>query len=456
MTSGESWLGGQRPSDEGLFGPGETTGSYLVVLAEPESAAGVKLLKEAAGIEAAVAAEWDEAAIEAAPLEERSVVFDQLGVAVITADPDQMTALGAQADQEAILAVEPERVVHALESLAPASPTPAFPGGGLSPEYLRGYRDAIDALLGAAVPMPRAEGMTPTQALDETQATWGLQVTKATASQFTGRDVRIAVLDTGLDLTHVDFVGRGVSTQSFVPDEEVQDGHGHGTHCSGTACGSARPSQFPRYGVASDADLWVGKVLNNRGRGVDRGILAGINWAVTNRCRVVSMSLGSPTRAGQAFSLAFEQAARRAAERGTLIVAAAGNESQRSVGLINPVAHPANCPSILAVAAVDRSFAPAPFSNRGVDPNGGQVDIAAPGVDVYSSWPMPEGYRRLSGTSMATPHVAGIVALFAQAQPDASPNELAALLSRTAWRLPVPATDVGCGLIQAPAATRAA
>ena len=142
--------------------------------------------------------------------------------------------------------------------------------------------------------------------------------------------------------------------------------------------------------------------------------------------------------------------ARRALRRDTLIVAAAGNDSRRSVGLVAPVSHPANCPSILAVGALDQRLQVADFSNRGTEQTGGQLDFAAPGVDVHSAWTMPDRYRRISGTNMATPHVAGVMALLAEENPNASAEELVALAFRTARRLEHPSWDVGAGLIQAP------
>src|SRR4029453_4664466 len=128
-----------------------------------------------------------------------------------------------------------------------------------------------------------------------------------------------------------------------------------------------------------------------------------------------SMSLGAPVRVGQTFSQVFEQAAVRALAAGTLIIAAAGNESPPPQD-IQPVGHPANCPSIMAVAAIDKNFQIAWFSCGGLNPQGGQVDIAGPGVDVRSSWPRPTLYRTINGTSMATPHVAGIAALHYEAK----------------------------------------
>ncbi|MFN2466897.1 MAG: S8 family serine peptidase [Gaiellaceae bacterium] len=171
---------------------------------------------------------------------------------------------------------------------------------------------------------------------------------------------------------------------------------------------------------------------------------------MANNCAVVSMSLGAVARPGQRYSTVFETVAKRAAGAGSLILAAAGNDSRRPTA-VNPVNHPANCPSILAVAALDAGFAIASFSNRGVNPDGGQVDVAGPGVDVLSSVPMPARYGRKNGTSMATPHAAGVAALLAETNPRARGAALGQLLSGRARRLAtLPSADVGAGLVQAP------
>ena len=156
------------------------------------------------------------------------------------------------------------------------------------------------------------------------------------------------------------------------------------------------------------------------------------------------MSLGSVAPPSRAYELA----ARRAMRRGSLIIAAAGNESSRP-GVIAPVGHPANCPSILAVGALDAQLRVAAFSSGGINPQGGQVDIAGPGVAVRSSWPRPTLYRTISGTSMATPHVAGVAALLAQAR-GVQALALWGALMQTARRLPLSTEDVGSGLVQTP------
>jgi subtilisin family serine protease len=252
-----------------------------------------------------------------------------------------------------------------------------------------------------------------------------------------------------MDLDHPDFAGRRLVARSFIAGQEVRDGHGHGTHCIGTACGPLRPVLAPRYGVAYGAEIYVGKVLSNEGSGYDRGILAGIQWAIVNRCAIVSMSLGAAVEPGEGYSAIYEAVGRRALAAGTLIIAAAGNESERP-WTIAPVGHPANCPSIMAVGAVDAATRVARFSCAGINPDGGQVDIAGPGVAVRSSWPRPVLHRTISGTSMATPHVAGIAALHAEARPEARGLALWSRLVQTARRLPLAASDVGAGMAEAP------
>ena len=161
------------------------------------------------------------------------------------------------------------------------------------------------------------------------------------------------------------------------------------------------------------------------------------------------MSLGAPVAVGQPYSQIYEQVAKRALAAGTLIIAAAGNDSHRPTS-IAPVSHPANCPSVMAVAAIDAQIQIAFFSNGGLNPQGGQVDIAGPGVAVRSAWPRPTLYNTISGTSMATPHAAGVAALLAEANRTARGSALGALLLQGARRLSLPSRDVGSGLIQAP------
>ncbi len=455
-----------------LINGSETTGRYLVLLRENTHDDGIRTLRDyTANKRVARSADFENHAVTAEQLEQTdTTIFDHLGIGVCTLDPDQLRSLHeASNENSAIAVIEPERVVYALSS----------PGLGLgileqqlksttitSPtiEYLKGYRDAIDQLIDRLVPTngngsQRTLSSPGMQTIEETTATWGLQITKVINSKFSGRGIKVAVLDTGFDLTHPDFAGRRITTKSFIPNQEVQDRQGHGTHCIGTACRTLSPSIPPRYGIGYETEIFVGKVLNNQGSGADGSILAGIEWAIANNCQIVSMSLGARALIGQPYSRTFEMAADRALRNGTLIIAAAGNESDRP-NQVNAVGHPANCPSIMAVGAISTQLEVAWFSNGGMNPNGGQINIVAPGaepsipasgsrVDVYSSYLMPTRYRRLAGTSMATPHAAGIAALYAEAT-GATGRILWNLLTQNALRLTLPSIDVGAGLIQAP------
>lgn len=414
------------------------TGRYLILMEPSDTKTGAKALETGAGMKMMGVAGLDGASISAEAIpQSQGIVFHDLGIAVVNAAPDQYRSVSDTVAAAASLrTMEAERFVYAI--------------GGFDASYLEGYRDAVDHLVDGILASRTGTQALSVQSMDETSLSWGLQITNVANSRFTGKGIKIAVLDTGLDLSHPDFAGRVLKTQSFVEGvDTVQDGHGHGTHCAGVACGTARPTRMPRFGVAPDADLFVGKVLNDAGTGTDSDIFGGLSWAIASGCDIVSMSLGAPVEQGTAFSPSYEQAAQRALAQGCLIIAAAGNDSNRPQ-IVKPVSHPANCPSIVAVAALDQQSAPAWFSNAGLNPDGGQVDIAAPGVDVISDWPAPDLYKSESGTSMATPHVAGIAALFAEANPGTRGRALLALLAQHARRLDAASTDVGSGLAQAP------
>ena len=439
MIGDGAQTGGGR--DDASPRPGATselTGRHLFVLSDevagdPSASAGA-LASVIGGAYSALEGD-DAAALEQAGALD-GVLFARLGVAVVSLDPtrrDEIVSLAA-ADPR-ILAVEPERIKHALDERP------------VSLEYVRGFRDGVsslyDRLAGGSA---AAVGAAPSFA-DTAEYTWGLLATGAASSRHTGAGIAVAILDTGFDLGHADFVGRPIVSQSFVDGAEVQDGNGHGTHCVGTSCGPADPpDESRRYGVATEATIFVGKVLSDAGSGTDGQILAGIDWALANDVRVISMSLGANV---DEVSEAYETVGQRALAAGTLIVAAAGNNANRAAGNAGFVGMPANSPSIMAVAAVDSDLQIANFSARSSSVTGGEVDIAGPGVAVYSSWPMPTRYNSISGTSMATPHVAGLAALLCQAT-GARGSELWSKLVQGAQPLDLPAADVGSGLAQAP------
>ncbi|WP_055526250.1 S8 family peptidase [Streptomyces graminilatus] len=428
-----------RPSGSPEGQGTEYTGRYVVLLDPNNQESGLNALRSAAGIAPVERVRGTET-VNVAELLERpdvSVHFEDLAAAVVEVRPEQRHALVTTAEADpSILAAEPERMVYASQIMAPnQAPTAFFPA----------YRSDEEVVVRHSA-AEAAASLGP--AWDEQNATWGLQAIRATISGMTGHGVKVAVLDTGVDTDHPDLVGCIEETASFVLGETVEDGFGHGTHCIGTVAGPAHPHQGPRYGVAPGARILAGKVLSNAGSGTDGQILAGMAWAVARGARVISMSLGAPVEPGELFPQTYEILARRALERGTVIVAAAGNESRRP-GVVKPVGRPANCPSILAVGALDKALRTAFFSCAGINGQGGEVNIAAPGVDVHSSVP-GGGYDRFMGTSMATPHVAGVLALLAQANPNASAADLMAALLAGALPLTQPVKDVGSGLLQAP------
>jgi subtilisin len=417
----------------------ETTGRYIVTFRDNSVAEGMAVLREEMGISRlANAADFAGSALDLEQLDSlEGAVFPTLGVAVVSLDDEALSEVMAVAGEGSpILDVEPERVFYIV-------------GTELQFDYLEGYRDAVDNLfqkISTAAPSEQNGAKTLASFADDALSTWGLKATKATTSRYTGKGVRVAVLDTGMDLSHPDFKGRSIVSKSFVPGEDVQDGNGHGTHCVGTACGG-KDLNGRRYGVASEATIYVGKVLSNAGSGYTSWILAGMEWAIANQCQVISMSLGNSVPTS---STAYETIGRRALENGCLIVAAAGNHRQRVATPPGTVGQPANSPSILAVGAIDSNLQLASFScTSGID-LGANVDIAAPGVAVYSSVPTNRGrYASFNGTSMATPHVAGIAALHAQAH-DVRGALLWLYLLWTSTRMELPSTDVGSGLAQAP------
>lgn len=276
----------------------------------------------------------------------------------------------------------------------------------------------------------------------------------AWAAGRTGEGVKVAVLDTGADFTHPDLAGRVSESKDFTGKGSAVDGQGHGTHVAATVAGSGAGVPGVRSGVAPEADLIVGKVLDDKGSGSDSQVIAGMEWAVAQQARVVNMSLGSgPTDGTDAVSTALE---RLTTESGTLFVVSAGN-SGPGVGTVSA---PSIAPHALSVAAVDFANGVTQFSSRGPALASGVVkpEIAAPGLNIVAARAAgttigtvqsDTRYTALSGTSMAAPHVAGAAAALAQEHPDWKADRLKSALMGSA-NAPLSGQsvfDVGAGVV---------
>lgn len=395
------------------------TGRYLITYRESAAEEGLKSLKTQ-GFRVADARGFKDQAVTPEDVgDAEALMFPEIGVALVGGRALEQHGLSAQdeiAAEGPVEAIEPEYFTFADNR-----------------EYLRGFVRAADTIakdLGAEGGVVDEEDEVDAKVLG---ATWGLVRCKVPPSVRSGLGIRVAVLDTGMDLGHPDFAGRSFTTRTFV-GQPVQDLHSHGTHCIGTACGpKAPPGTTPRYGIAYGSRIFAGKVLTNSGGGTTASVLAGMNWAIANGCQVISMSLGSQSPVQAAYTAA----GAAALARGCLIIAAAGNAAS-STGA------PANSPTIMSVASLDLTLGPSSFSNFG------KIEIAAPGRDVFSSVPRPVRYGTKSGTSMATPHVAGSAALWGQSSSALRGINLWRRLQSSALRLPFPASRVGSGLVQAP------
>lgn len=244
---------------------------------------------------------------------------------------------------------------------------------------------------------------------------WGIassNIPAAWNSGFTGEGIKISVIDSGIS-RHEDLkLAGGISTVDYT--NSYADDQGHGTHVAGIIGGLN--NSYGVKGVAYDAELYAVKAFDAKGQAYVSDMIEGINWSVANDMDIINLSAGSQTG-----STAFKSAADKAYASGLLIVAAAGNDGD-SVGAGDTVDFPARYPSVIAVGAVDRSSKRADFSSTG-----STVEVAAPGERILSTYTGNQ-YAYLSGTSMATPYVAGELALIKQAYPNLTNKELRQVL----------------------------
>lgn len=252
--------------------------------------------------------------------------------------------------------------------------------------------------------------------------------------------IRVGIIDTGIDTKHPDLIDNlkgGASTVWYTGS--YNDDNGHGTHVAGII--GALNNTIGVVGVGPQIDLYAVKVLDRRGSGYLSDVIEGLDWAIANKMQVVNMSLGTSSDV-----LSFREAVKKVNAKGIVQVAAAGNNG----GAVN---YPAAYPEVIAVSATDKTDKIASWSSRGPE-----VDLAAPGVNIYSTY-KGSAYSTLSGTSMASPHVAGTAALVLS-QPErcdlsgdgiCDPAEVQQRLEATAKDLGVGGKDIlyGSGLVDA-------
>ncbi|MFE1547447.1 S8 family serine peptidase [Streptomyces sp. NPDC058718] len=279
---------------------------------------------------------------------------------------------------------------------------------------------------------------------------------KAWEAGLTGKGVKVAVLDTGADLAHPDLGGRIAETRSFIEGQEVADRNGHGTHVASTVGGSGAGSDGKEKGVAPGAALAVGKVLSDEGSGSESQIIAGMEWAAKDiDAKIVSMSLGSREPSDGTDPMA-QAVNTLTAETGALFVIAAGNS-----GYPGSIGSPGAADSALTVGAVDSADEAAYFTSQG--PRYGdqalKPDLSAPGVDILAARSQLVAgsglYTSMSGTSMATPHIAGVAALLAEKHPDWTGAQLKDALMSSSKTLDASAYALGAGRVDVAAAISA-
>lgn len=260
---------------------------------------------------------------------------------------------------------------------------------------------------------------------------WGVRRLNAPAvwARNMGEGVRVAVLDTGIDSKHPDLKANYSGCyNAFDPTKSCVDDNSHGSHVSGTIAGVLDGKGVA--GVAPKARLYAVKVMDKDGNGGLSSIVKGLIWCGKNKMQVANMSLGSPI--GTVF---MRMATRYAASQGVTLVAAAGNNG-------GWVGYPAGYPDVIAVSASDAADKIAAFSSRGM-----RIAFIAPGVDIKSTVP-GGGYESYNGTSMASPHVAGLAAL-AVAGGATGPEAVRAALRRAARSIGLRPSEQGAGMIDA-------
>ena len=267
----------------------------------------------------------------------------------------------------------------------------------------------------------------------------------------TGKGVRIAIVDTGIDANHPDLVGRVVASTDLT-GEGPNDAHGHGTHVAGIAAGSGAASGGKYRGVAPEASLYSAKVLGVSGGGLTSQVIAGLEWAAEQGVHVINLSLGSAGNSDGTDALSV--ACDTIMARGIVICVAAGNEGPYNYTIGSPAA----ATQVITVGACSLEPQVADFSSRGPTKDGRvKPDILLPGVNITScraagtrmGAALDTHYTCASGTSMATPLATGVAALLIESLPELRPAEIKERLKRAALDLKLSPYEQGAGLADA-------
>jgi serine protease AprX len=268
---------------------------------------------------------------------------------------------------------------------------------------------------------------------------------------YRGAGIKIAIVDTGIDRNHPDFADRIIDGDSFVGGD-YQDDNGHGTHVASISAGSGDAQEGTYEGVAPEASLYVAKVLDRNGSGSMSSVMAGVEWAVEQSVHVMNLSLGgSGSSDGQD---ALSMTCNAAVDQGIVVCVAAGNAgpTPRTIG------SPGAAEDAITIGASDREDQVARFSSRGPTADGrvkpdlcfpGTMIVAARAAGTSMGTPVNDLYTAASGTSMATPHAAGLAALLLQAKPGLTPAQIKQALMQTALDMGADENAQGTGRARA-------
>lgn len=256
--------------------------------------------------------------------------------------------------------------------------------------------------------MKRDVQVIPYQVVEEVEDVYevpkGIEIIQASEiwEQTKGKGIKVAILDTGCDLSHPDLMNQIIGGRNFTTDDngepdKYQDYNGHGTHVAGTI--AALQNENGVVGVAPEASLFIVKVLDGDGSGQYEWIIDGINYAVEQKVDIISMSLGGPEDVPE-----LHQAIQNAIKNNILVVCAAGNEGDGE-DATDELGYPGCYNEVISVGAIDLERNSSRFSN-----SNNEIDLVAPGEKILSTY-LNGKYAKLSGTSMATPHVTGALAL---------------------------------------------